>query len=283
MQQMIQPRPKTMNPQPTPPHLCQKGFLGTLVLALALSVLALLAVPAILGGKKLSAQTPSPQATKPAHQQEIAVRPAQPRRRAPAHAHDASTEPPTALEVIAAPPLVSPVPIWPAHQPPNQARVSWDNRGLEIEASNSSLNQILHQVAAETGARFEGLTRDQRIFGCYGPGPGREVLLKLLDGSGYNVLMIGGRDAAAPIEIILSAKSPAGAQTAADRNTPEDEPDPQPDESVDPPLPPTVQQQFAQGNDVKTTDPQQFMQDILQHQQKIDKQQQQGQQNNQQP
>jgi hypothetical protein len=164
--------------------------------------------------------------------------------------------------------------------------VSWDSRGLEIEASNSSLNQILHQVAAETGAKFEGLTRDQRIFGSYGPGPGRDVLLKLLDGSGYNVLMIVGRDADTPLEIVLSAQSPAGVQAAANRDTSgDDEPDPRPDEPLEPPLPPSVQQQFGQGNDVKTTDPQQFMQDILQHQQKIDQQQQQqqSQQNNQQP
>jgi len=265
-----------MNPQPAPSHLRQKGFLVTLVLALALSVLALLAVPAILGGRKLPAQTPSPQATKPGQQQDAAVRPAQPHRRAAAHAHDAATERPTALEVIAAPPPVSPSPNWPASQPPNPARVSWDSRGLEIEASNSSLYQILHQVAAATGAKFEGLTRDQRIFGSYGPGPGRDVLLKLLDGSDYNVLMIGGRDADAPLEIVLSARSPGSPQTAANRNTPgDDDPHPQPDEPIEPPLPLSVQQQFAAGNDVKTTDPQQFMQDILERQQKIDEQQQQ--------
>jgi hypothetical protein len=35
--------------------------------------------------------------------------------------------------------------------------VSWDSCGLEIEASNSSLNQILYQVAADAGAKLEGL------------------------------------------------------------------------------------------------------------------------------
>ena len=46
--------------------------------------------------------------------------------------------------------------------------MSWDSRGLEIEAYNSSLNQILRQVAADTGAKLEGLTQDQRVFGSYG-------------------------------------------------------------------------------------------------------------------
>ncbi len=243
------------------------------VAGLALSVLALWVVPAVLDGNSLSAQTEAPRVTEPAQQQSTAVKPAQARRRIAEGAHVAAAQGQPSPESIAAPPPVPPAPIWPANQPPNQARVSWDGRGLEIEASNSSLNQILHQVAAETGAKFEGLTRDQRIFGSYGPGPKRDVLLKLLDGSGYNVLMIGGRETEAPLEIVLSAKSPASPQTAANRNTTEDDPPPHPDEPVEPPRPPTVQQQFAQGNDVKTTDPQQFMQDILQHQQKIDQQQ----------
>ncbi|MGD0346814.1 MAG: hypothetical protein ABSA85_08660 [Terracidiphilus sp.] len=254
----------------TPSHLRRRGVPETLVFALALSVLALLAVPAILGGKKLFAQTPSPQSTKPAQRRNATVKPAQARRRIAAGVHAAAAQGQPAPGSIADSPPASPAPIWPANQPPNQARVSWDSRGLEIDASNSSLNQILHQVAAETGAKFEGLTRDQRIFGSYGPGPGRDVLLNLLEGSGYNVLMIGGRDADPPLEIVLSIKLPAGAQTAANRNTPEDEPDPRPAEPLEPPSPPTVQQQFAQGNNVKTADPQQFMQDILQHQQRID-------------
>jgi hypothetical protein len=188
MTRVMRPRPKTINPQPAPSRPRRQGFLETLVLGLAPSVLALLAVPAILGGKNLPAQTHAPQVTKPAEQKAVA-KSAQPRQPAP--------------EAIAAGPPDSPAPIWPANQPPNQARVSWDSRGLEIEASNSSHNQILHQVAADTGAKLEGLTQDQRVFGSYGPGPGSDVLWKLLDGSGYNVLMIGGRATDAPLKIVL--------------------------------------------------------------------------------
>jgi hypothetical protein len=143
MQQVLQPRPKTMNPQPAPSRLRRQGFLETLVLGLAPSVLALLIVLAILSGTNLPAQSQAPQATKSAQQQK-AAEPVQPW--------------PPAPEVIAERPPASPAPIWPASQPPNQARVSWDSRGLEIEAFNSSLNQILHQVAADTGAKLEGLT-----------------------------------------------------------------------------------------------------------------------------
>jgi hypothetical protein len=255
MQQVIQPRPKTMNPPPAPSRQRRQGSLETLILGVTLLV-----VPAIQGGKNLLAQAHAPQATKQAQQQKTAV-----------------------PEAIGARPPASPVPIWPVNQPPNLARVSWDSRGLEIEASNSSLNQILQQVAADTGAKLEGLTQDQRVFGNYGPGPGSDVLLKLLDGSGYNVLMIGGRDTDAPLKIILSARSPANPQTAANNqsrsNPVDDEPEPQRDNPSEPPSPPANQNPFANGEQAR--DPMQFMQEILQRQQVIDQQQQkQDQQNN---
>jgi hypothetical protein len=157
--------------------------------------------------------------------------------------------------------------------------VSSDARGLEIEASNSSLNRILQQVAADTGAKLEGLAQDQRVFGTYGPGPRSDVLLKLLDGSGYNVLIISGRDSDAPLEIVLSARLSASPQTAANnqnRGLDQPEPEPQRAYSSEPPRPQPVQNPF--GNGEPPRDPMQLMQEILQRQQKID--QQQDQQNN---
>jgi hypothetical protein len=269
-----------MNPQPAPLRLRRQGFLETSIRGLALSLLALLVVPAILGGKNLLAQTPAPQSTKPAQQQKAAAKPAQPRRRAAAHARAVSIEPRPAPEAIAAPAPAPPASVWPANQPPNQAKVSWDSRGLEIEASNSSLDQVLHQVAVDTGVRLEGLTQDQRIFGTYGPGPARDVLAKLLDGSGYNVLMIGGRDADAPLEIVLTVSSPSSPQTAANnrnRSNPEDDAA-EPLEPEPPPSPP-MKTPFGNGDSGSPETQQQIMQDILNRQQKID-QQQQHQQNN---
>ena len=278
---MMQLRSKTMNPQPAPSRLRRQGFLETLDRGLALSVLALLVVPAILGGKNLPAETDAPQSTKPAEQHKAAAKPAQPRHRAAVHARVVSIEPRLAPEAIAAPPPVPPAPIWPANQPPNQAKVSWDSRGLEIEASNSSLDQILHQVAADTGGKLEGLTYDQRIFGNYGPGPAREVLSKLLDGSGYNVLMIGGRDTDTPLEVVLTVSFPASPHTAAnDRNhsNSEDDDAAKPLEP-EPPPPPPMKTPFGNGDSGSPETPQQIMQDILNRQQNID-QQQQHQQNN---
>lgn len=159
--------------------------------------------------------------------------------------------------------------------------MSWDSRGLEIEASNSSLNQILRQVAADTGAKLEGLTQDQRVFGSYGPGPGSDVLLKLLEGSGYNVLVVGGRDGEAPLEIVLSTRLPFDPHAAMNnqnhRNSSDDAPEPpRPEPPPDPP--PADQNPFAIG--APPRDPAEVMDEILHRQQKIDEQAQQDQQNN---
>src|SRR5215469_15717332 len=102
MQQMMQTRPKTMNPQPAPLRVHWRGFLEPLVRGLTLSVLALLAMPAILGGKNLPAQTHDPQSTKPALQQKAVAKRAQPRNRAVTHAHVASIGPQPAPEATAA-------------------------------------------------------------------------------------------------------------------------------------------------------------------------------------
>ena len=59
-----------------------------------------------------------------------------------------------------------------------------------VNADNSALSGILHDISAKTGMTVDGLSRDQRIFGSYGPSA-REVLSALLDGLGYNVMMAG--------------------------------------------------------------------------------------------
>ena len=283
MRQVMQQRPD-MNAQAAHSRLHRKGCFETLILGVALTILA----PLIVGGKKLAAQTDALPATGQVQQQKDNV--AQPRRSAGAPDQAAAMQFRPAPEPIGVRPPAQPSLIWPANhaaeQPANRAKVSWDSRGLEIEASNSSLRQILHQVAAETGAKLEGITQDQRIFGSYGPGPGCEVLSELLEGSGYNVLLIGSRDGVAPLSIILTARSPGSAQTgtsnrnrsssADDEAAEQPTPDPQPDHPGQPAGPQAAQNPFANGGP-PPHDALQFMQEILQRQQVIDQQQEQKQ------
>lgn len=247
-----------MQPMREKKFMCEKK--STQQNATTFLSLALLVAPTILfAGGNLSAQTVAPQA-KESQQQTAAAKPA---------------------------PLASPAPAWPANQPPTPAIVRWDSRGLQIEASNSSLDQILRQVAAQTGAKLQGLTQDQRIFGSYGPGPEGDVLSKLLEGSGYNVLIFGSHDTGShaadlPLEIVLSARPPASPQVAADtRNrsyaqaSKPLEPDPRRNDPSGAPAPQANQDPYNVGGPAR--DPVQMMQEILQRQQVIDQQQQQDQ------
>jgi len=95
-------------------------------------------------------------------------------------------------------------------QPAKPAQVHLDATGLSVKADNSALTEILHNISAQTGMTVDGLPRDQRIFGSYGPAPPREVLSALLVGLGYNVMMVGALDNGAPRELMLSPRSTGG-------------------------------------------------------------------------
>ena len=89
---------------------------------------------------------------------------------------------------------------------PTPAQVKVAANSLSIKADNSTLSQILHEVSRTTGMKVDGLSKDERIFGSYGPGEPREVLSALLDGSGYNVLMVGYGNDGAPRQLSLSQR-----------------------------------------------------------------------------
>ncbi len=162
------------------------------------------------------------------------------------------------------------LPLWPANEKPQEASVTWDSQGLYISAVNSSLDQILKDIAAKTGATVEGLTADERIFGVYGPGKARDVLSQLLLGSGYNVLMVGDQGQGTPREIVLSSRNDTGSKTVAANPNPAPD-DADADDEIQPqPIPPgrmgfgqrtpqEIQQELQQRN--------QEMQQMLQRQQ----------------
>ncbi len=107
-------------------------------------------------------------------------------------------------------------------QAPAPAIVDFSADRLTIHAANSSLRAILDQLGRLTGVQVQGLTKDERIFGVYGPGTPQEVLSALLDDSGYNVLIAGRKPDGSPREVVLSVRStdpPAGVATAANSRT----------------------------------------------------------------
>jgi hypothetical protein len=178
------------------------------------------------------------------------------------------TVPAPVLQEPAAPPE-PPKPDWPAFDKPSPAAVVWDSHGLTIAAANSSLEQILKEVSTETGAKVEGLTADQRVFGNYGPGQARDVLSQLLQGSGLNVIMIGNQGQGAPKQILLSMKPAGGAQPAARNNASsndeeevEEQPEPPEPAPSRPGFPPRTPQQIEQEMELRREQLQQQQQPI---------------------
>ena len=92
-----------------------------------------------------------------------------------------------------------------ASKPAHAARVAYSGGTLEVTADNSSLNQILRDVARQTGMKITGGVNDERVYGKYGPARPALVLESLLDGTGSN-MVLKETSAAAPEELILSPR-----------------------------------------------------------------------------
>lgn len=186
-------------------------------------------------------------------------------------------QPASAIVSTAKPGAQNPAPAGAAYEaspvlgtPAEPAQVKLSAGKLSIQAKNSSLSDILHQLAKNTGMSIDGLTKDQRVFGIYGPADPREVLSELLDGAGYNVLMLGSTDSGAPRELQLSIRNngPAAAgqpTVVAQQQQDEDQDDTPPPPSYPPagevvPHPPVPTNQVSPNGGVKT--PQQLLQEL---------------------
>ena len=109
-----------------------------------------------------------------------------------------------------------------------RANVTYSRGVLTVVASNASLNQILHEIARQTGVKISGGVGDDRVFGTYGPAPTATILATLLDGTGSNMLIVQHATDAS-MELILtprvgSATPPdptAAARAEADDSQPE--------------------------------------------------------------
>jgi hypothetical protein len=159
---------------------------------------------------------------------------------------------PATRPTAAQPPAPAPVPASvraavavPAQPAGHRAEVVYSAGQLSITADNSSLNQILRDVARLTGMKITGGVADQRVFGKYGPGAPAGILAGLLEGTGSNMLL---RESAshAPEELILTPRQ--GGVTPPNPNAPgfDDDAPASDEQSAEPPAPPRQQIQVPQ-------------------------------------
>jgi hypothetical protein len=70
-------------------------------------------------------------------------------------------------------------------------QVSYQGSQLTIVAPNSTLADILRAVRKQTGAEIEIPAAPERVVTHLGPGPARDVLAELLNGSRFNYVLLG--------------------------------------------------------------------------------------------
>lgn len=158
-------------------------------------------------------------------------------------------------------------------QAPQPAEISILPHSLAIKANNSALSAILHEISSSTGMKIDGLGNDERVFGNYGPGDAREVLLALLQGSGYNVLMVGDVTGGAPRQLSLTQRTmtttSTGSSVAKNTNNDDDSDDSDQDvQQIQQPEPPQPMNQpspggiGSEGGGPQQRNPQEIIQDL---------------------
>jgi hypothetical protein len=185
---------------------------------------------------------------------------------------------PTAVPQVS--PVAPSLPTSLLQQPAQPAQVTLSGERLSIQANNSSLSAILHDISNISGMKVEGLGSDERVFGTFGPGAPRDVIADLLNGTAYNLVLLGDLSNGAPRELILTPATHGGAvatpmqgpQTMAEESEPEapevvpPQPEPPPEQPNSPPPPGGVKtpqqlfeqlQRLRQGQGQQSQDPQQ--------------------------
>lgn len=102
-------------------------------------------------------------------------------------------------------------------------QVTFEHNELTIVAPNSTLADILRAVHKSTGADIDVPAAPERVVTRLGPGPARDVLADLLNGSRFNYVLLGAPgDQSALTRVVLVAKG------ANESVTPNQPPAPQP-------------------------------------------------------
>ena len=133
---------------------------------------------------------PAKAANNSQQQQPAALKSSGNRRQKPA---PAIIEPPAQaiVPVVQQAPVVQ-VPLHPEQMPPVPPKVSYQNGLLSVEATNSTLGDILNSIRTKAGIQIDGLQgATDRVAAKLGPAPADTVLTALLRGSRYDYLILG--------------------------------------------------------------------------------------------
>jgi len=125
----------------------------------------------------------------------------------PQQGNTAAVPPTVVPPAVVSQQIVSP-PVIPA-----TPEVSYKNGLLTIVAENIPLSQVLHEVSKKTGATLEvpESSATEPVFANLGPASVRDVLVKLLNGTKFNYVMLGSPDTSSDLKKIVL--TPSGENT----------------------------------------------------------------------
>jgi hypothetical protein len=120
-------------------------------------------------------------------------------------------------------PIVQPVPTHAplslAQMPASPPRVAFSDGQLTITAENSTLGDILRGVRSQTGASVDVPgNATERVVGQFGPGPARDVLAALLNGSHFNYVLLGSPTDPGALDRVILISISGGAGPAQEAN-----------------------------------------------------------------
>jgi hypothetical protein len=140
--------------------------------------------------------------------------------------------------------------------------VTLNGGSLAVNANNSSLSEILKDLERSSGMTVDGFDKDTRVFGVYGPGPPSDVISSLLEGAGYNFLLVGATSAGTPREILLTTRGNAPISAPQQSSQPEEDDEPVNVPPVD--AAPPVQQPPPANQPRQPRTPQEMLQELQQ-------------------
>jgi len=130
-------------------------------------------------------------------------------------------------------------------------KVTFHDNQLTIVAPNSTLADILRAVRKQTGADIDVPAAPERVVTNLGPGPARDVLADLLNGSRFNYVLLGSPGNEAVLTRVVLVQKSAQPQQTVTANTQEPQPGAQ---AANGQSPQPEQDQSAQANDADATD-----------------------------
>jgi hypothetical protein len=130
--------------------------------------------------------------------------------------HSARKRPVKQEPAVAAPaPQPTPPPLTLEQMPASPPQVAYRNGELTIVSQNSTLGDILRAVRAQTGAAVDiPANATERVVSHLGPGPARDVLAALLNGSHFNYVMLGSASSPSALERVILTPKGGGAPEA---------------------------------------------------------------------